>query len=173
MKILPLESSDSTLIRSLIIREWGDDFVIVHGTVFSPHLLQGFKFVDNTNLAGFVTYNIQGNACEIITLNSFHERQGIGSTLLGAVEECAGQEGCACCMLVTTNDNLNALGFYQKRGYFITGISLGAEDETRKRKPSIPVIAENGIPIRDEITLKKLIPGGLQPGNTETAIKLG
>ena len=173
MKLLPLEPSDRALIRSLVISEWGDDFVIVHDSVFNPHLLPGFKLVDTNDLAGFVTYDIQKNTCEIVTLNSFRERQGIGSALLAAVEKYARQKGCTCCMLVTTNDNLNALGFYQKRGYEVTGVATGAVDEARKRKPSIPMMAENGIPIRDEITLKKSIGDVCRSEKTESAIKLG
>lgn len=171
--ILPLEAVDSALVRSLTIREWGDDFIIVHGAVFKPHLLRGFKSMEEGGLTGFITYAVQDNICEIITLNSFRESRGIGSTLLNAVEACARQFGCASCMVVTTNDNLNALGFYQKHGYCITGIAPGAVDEIRKTKPAIPMVAENGIPIRDEITLKKSICSAHQPGNAETAIKLG
>lgn len=57
--------------------------------------------------------------------------------------------------LITTNDNLNALGFYQKRGFRIKAVYPGAVDEARRIKPEIPLAASNGIPIRDEIELEK------------------
>jgi hypothetical protein len=56
--------------------------------------------------------------------------------------------------VITTNDNLEALGFYQRRGLRLACIRRGAVDESRKRKPSIPLIGENGIPLRDEIELE-------------------
>jgi hypothetical protein len=56
--------------------------------------------------------------------------------------------------LVTTNDNLRALRFYQRRGLRIVGVDPGAVDRAREMKPSIPTVAENGIPIRDEIRLE-------------------
>ncbi|HEX5500687.1 MAG TPA: hypothetical protein VFX03_15735, partial [Thermomicrobiales bacterium] len=58
---------------------------------------------------------------------------------------------------VTTNDNVGALGFYGRRGYRMTGVNRGAVDRARRRKPAIPTIAANGIPIRDEITLARTL----------------
>ena len=57
--------------------------------------------------------------------------------------------------LITTNDNLRALQFYQKRGYSLTKIYKDAMDEVRKVKPNVPIIGENGIPLRDELELEK------------------
>ncbi|WP_215909533.1 hypothetical protein [Streptacidiphilus fuscans] len=56
--------------------------------------------------------------------------------------------------LVTTNDNLDALRFYQRRGLRIVGVAPGAVDAARRFKPSIPVTGEYGIPLRDELTLE-------------------
>ena len=56
--------------------------------------------------------------------------------------------------LITTNDNLNALRFYQKRGFELVAVHRHAVDESRKIKPEIPLVGENGIPIRDELGLE-------------------
>ncbi len=155
LKILPIEPIDRDQVRELMVKEWGSDLVIVHRELFTPHQLPGFKAVDGRELTGLITYNITGTECEIITLNSFHPGRGIGDALIKAVEVTALAQGCQSCLLVTTNDNLNALGFYQKRGFCLESVSPGAVDESRKLKPGIPLIGENGIPLRDEITLKK------------------
>jgi hypothetical protein len=55
-------------------------------------------------------------------------------------------------MLITTNSNINALRFWQKRGFRLVHIYLGALEESRKLKPIIPLIDDNGIPIREEQT---------------------
>lgn len=154
-QILPIETTDRDQVRDVMIREWGSEMVIVHREIFFPHELPGFKAVDGANLVGLITYHINNNECEIVTLNGFQPGKGIGDALINAVEKVAFAEGCHTCLLVTTNDNLNALGFYQKRGYCIESVSPGAVDESRKLKPAIPLIGENGIPLRDEITLKK------------------
>jgi hypothetical protein len=56
--------------------------------------------------------------------------------------------------LITTNDNLDALRFYQKRGFRIAGVRPNALDLSRRIKPEIPLVGEDGIPLRDEIELE-------------------
>jgi hypothetical protein len=56
--------------------------------------------------------------------------------------------------LVTTNDNLDALRFYQRRGLRLVAVHAGAVDEARRLKPEIARVGEYGIPIRDEIELE-------------------
>jgi hypothetical protein len=56
--------------------------------------------------------------------------------------------------LITSNDNLNAIRFYQRRGMRLTAVHRGAIDEARQIKPSIPLIGEHGIPIHDELELE-------------------
>ena len=57
--------------------------------------------------------------------------------------------------VITTNDNLDALRFYQKRGYTITKVHTDALKGWRKQKPEIPETGFYDIPIRDEIELEK------------------
>ena len=52
--------------------------------------------------------------------------------------------------LITTNENINVIRFYQKRGFHISNIYLNAIEEAKKLKPEIPKFAD-GIEIRDEI----------------------
>lgn len=58
---------------------------------------------------------------------------------------------------MTTNDNTEALRFYQKRGFAITTIRINEIEKQRKIKPSMPILGNDGIPIRDEIELKFLL----------------
>ncbi|HEU0113770.1 MAG TPA: GNAT family N-acetyltransferase, partial [Thermomicrobiales bacterium] len=112
-------------------------------------------------IVGLVTYRVADGACEALSLDSLREGIGIGSALLRAAENAALAAGCGRVWLVTTNDNVAALGFYGRRGYRMTGVDRGAVDRARRLKPSIPTIAANGIPIRDEITLAR----SLAPNN--------
>lgn len=156
-RILPIVSADFEQVKEIMVKEWGSDYVIVHGDIIHPAELPGYKVMEDEKLVGLVTCLVNGQECEIITLNSFREGEGIGDALMQVVESYANSQQCTTCMLVTTNDNLNALGFYQRRGFYISEVRPGAVDESRKVKLSIPLIAENGIPIRDEITLIKQI----------------
>ena len=59
---------------------------------------------------------------------------------------------------MTTNDNLSALRFYQRRGFRLVKIWPGAVDAARKSlKPTIPQVGQNGIPIHDEIDLCRML----------------
>jgi hypothetical protein len=60
---------------------------------------------------------------------------------------------------MTHNDNLDALRFYQRRGFSISGIRLNSMARARKIKPSIPLIGDYNIPIRDEIDLEMPLIG--------------
>jgi len=57
--------------------------------------------------------------------------------------------------LVTTNDNLAALRFYQRRNFNLVKIYPNAIRFVRKLKPGIPLIGNDGIPLRDEIELER------------------
>ena len=94
---------------------------------------------------------------EIISLNSIEEGKGIGTSLINEIENIVIKNNCKLIKLVTTNDNLLALRFYQKRGFILSRIINNAVEEARKLKPEIPLIGNDGIPIRDEIELIKVL----------------
>jgi ribosomal protein S18 acetylase RimI-like enzyme len=105
--------------------------------------------------AGYLTYWEENGEIEITSLESLAQGKGVGSALLTAVAARARANRGTRIWLITTNDNLNALGFYQKRGYRLTGLFAGAVDAARALKPSIPLIGEHGIPLHDEILLER------------------
>jgi GNAT superfamily N-acetyltransferase len=142
---------DLPRLQQFWVEHWGGDEMIVHGEIFRPGQLDGFVTED---WAGVVTYTLKGEQCEIISLNSLDEGKGIGSALINAVVKEAKSRSCRRLFLSTTNDNLHALRFYQKRGFELAAIRRGAVNESRKIKPGIPAVGENGIPLRDEIELE-------------------
>ena len=57
--------------------------------------------------------------------------------------------------LITTNDNVDALRFYQRRGFRLVRVHAGAVDRSRAAlKPGIPEAGDHGIPLRDELELE-------------------
>ena len=109
---------------------------------------------------GLLTYRRVGDECELGFLVSLAEREGVGTALVRALEERVSGE-CSRIWLVTTNDNLGALRFYQRRGFRLSALRPGAVDEARRRlKPRIPLVGDFGIPIRDEIELELVLAAG-------------
>ena len=111
--------------------------------------------MENQEIIGLATYMYFGNVCELVSFDSKKENIGIGTALLKEVEKVALENNCKKMRLITTNDNLRALQFYQKRGYGLIKLYPNAMDEVRKTKPDVPLIGENGIPLNDEIELEK------------------
>jgi hypothetical protein len=56
--------------------------------------------------------------------------------------------------LVTTNDNVDALRFYQRRGFRLAELRPEAVTLSRRAlKPEIPMVGAHGIELRDELEL--------------------
>lgn len=128
--------------------------MIIHGVTYEVSKLSGFLAEDQGECVGVLTYHVEGQTCEIVSLNSLQPDQGIGTLLLDAVKDVAQRIGCTRLWLITTNDNLNALRFYQKRSFVLVAIHRNAVAQARQLKPQIPLVGENGIPLRDEIELE-------------------
>ena len=152
-----LTPKDLPRLNQFWTEHWGGTEMVVHGEVFQAGQLDGFVAEQNNEWIGLVTFYIKDTACEIMSLDSLQEDQGIGTNLVEEVIQEAHEAGCQRLFLTTTNDNLRALGFYQKRRFELVSIRRGAVNESRKIKPSIPLTGCHNIPIRDEIELELLL----------------
>lgn len=152
-----LTQNDIPRLRQFWVEHWGGEVMIIHGEVYRPDQLDGFVVEEGDEWTGLITFICKDGELEVTSLDSLREGQGLGSKLLNWVIETARRQKCKRVILVTTNDNLNAIGFYQKRGFQMAAIHRGAVDEARKIKPGIPKIGANGIPIRDEIELEMVL----------------
>jgi ribosomal protein S18 acetylase RimI-like enzyme len=136
------------------IEHWGGDEMVTRGNVYRPEQLDGFVIEDGNEWIGLLTFFIQDGECEVTSLDSLREGQGIGTKLIDSVMDEARKQNCSRVFLITTNDNMQALRFYQKRGFELVAVHRGAVNESRKIKPSIPLTGNDGIPLRDEIELE-------------------
>jgi N-acetylglutamate synthase-like GNAT family acetyltransferase len=106
-------------------------------------------------VVGVATYVVTGAVCELLTLHAATRFTGTGSQLVAAVRDTARDAGCRRLRVVTTNDNVDALRFYQRRGFRMAQLRPGAVDTSRKHlKPEIPPLGDYRIPLRDEIELE-------------------
>ena len=141
-------------IEALLREHWGSIIQVTRGRLHDASGLAGYVALYDQERTGLITYRAEGNACEIVTLNSLVEGRGIGTALVQAVREAALEAGCKRLWLITTNDNLTALRFWQKRGFSLMRVHRNAIADSRRLKPEIPLTGEHGIPIRDEIELE-------------------
>ena len=156
-EIRQVAPSDRTWINNLLQDHWGSVNVVSRGRLYHADQLPGLIATDGGEKVGLLTYSINGAECEIVTLNSMRESRGIGSALLNAIESTARQAACTSLRLTTTNDNLKALRFYQRRAFVFASLHRDAVQRSRKLKPEIPMVGNDGIPIRDELELELIL----------------
>ncbi len=147
-------SQDKAWVQTLLLESWGSERMLLQGHTYYPIDLPGFIAEMNGQRIGLLTYSIDGKSCEIISLNSLQPRLGIGTQLLDALKQAAKKNGCTELKLRTTNDNTDALRFYQKYGFHLHALYKDAVTQDRLLKPEIPLTAENGILIEDYLLLK-------------------
>jgi GNAT superfamily N-acetyltransferase len=151
--IRPVSDGDRPLLTWLVAELWGSEVVAVHGDLLRPGELPGFIAERARRVAGLLTYQLVGDTLEIVTLNAIDRRAGIGTLLIEATVAAARHYRCRDIRLTTTNDNVDALRFYQRRGFRLAELRPGAVDRSRQDKPQIPRVGDYGIPLHDEIDL--------------------
>jgi len=151
--IRPVTEGDRPVLAWLVAELWGSELVAVHGASLRPAELPGFIAERPCQIVGLLTYQLLGDTLEIVTLNALEPRAGIGTLLIEAAVGQARHLGCREIRLTTTNDNVDALRFYQRRGFCLAELRPGAVDKSRQEKPEIPRVGDYGIPLRDEIDL--------------------
>jgi GNAT superfamily N-acetyltransferase len=151
LEVRSLTAADRPELREFLTQRWGSPEVVSRGRVHDASACPALACYDDDRLIGLATYRIDDDQCELLTLNAFEPRRGVGSRLLEAVAERAKSIGCRRLWLITTNDNLTAIRFYERRGLKLGAVHHGAADEARKLKPQIPEFAPNGTRISDEL----------------------
>jgi RimJ/RimL family protein N-acetyltransferase len=155
--IRPLSSDDDAWVRSMLTEHWGSPRIVTRGRVHHADELPGFITEVDRQLLGLVTYHTENDQCEIVSLNSLREGAGIGTALVEVVRDTAAAAGCRRLWLITTNDNLAAIRFYQRRGWRLVAVHRDALEQSRRLKPEIPLVGNDGIPLRDEIEMELLL----------------
>ena len=157
LQIRPLNKGDHALVAPFLEEHWGSTKQVSRGRIHHADDLPGFIAMQADSPVGLMTYRINGNECEIVTLNSIVEEVGIGTALLDAVKDVAADAECKRLWLITTKENMVALHFYQKRGFLLVAVYPNAVEQSRRLKPEIPLVGIDGIPLRDEIELELLL----------------
>jgi GNAT superfamily N-acetyltransferase len=151
LEVRPVTDNERPHLIEILRREWGTSEIISRGQRHDLSCSPALFCVEDDRVVGLATYTISGADCELLTIDAFEKVRGIGSRLLEAVAQQARAAGCRRLWLVTTNDNLDAIRFYQRRGLRLVALHPSAVDAARALKPEIPVVGNHGITIRDEL----------------------
>lgn len=164
-----IRPADPRAIEELWRARWGLPVVTARKN-YQPADVQGLA--EDGATSGLVTFSAENGVGEIVTLDALAPGHGVGTRLLAAAEARLRELGARRASVSTTNDNLRALAFYQKRGYRLLRIHRDAVDEVRALKPQVPQTGENGIPLRDILELEKPLAegAGLEPHHVLTIL---
>jgi GNAT superfamily N-acetyltransferase len=158
LSVSAIAPRDLSWIRQELERNWHSTRISSLGVWHEADRLPGLiaRVAGDDTPAGLLTHTpmVSGRGCEVITLSARLESSGVGTHLLDGFTRAARAAGCTRGFLTTTNDNLRAIGFYQKRGWKLVAVHRGAMDKARTDQPSIPLIGMNDIPLHDEIELE-------------------
>ena len=157
MLVRPAQPTDRSWIGDVLRTRWGGTGIVVRGQMLEGLSLPAMIAEQEGQRRGLATYECSGEVCEIVSLDALEQFTGIGTALVDAVAEVGRQQGATRLVVETTNDNLDALRFYQRRGFVITAIRPNAIERSRQLKQDIPANGSFGIPIRDEIDLTRPI----------------
>ena|SRR6266545_851408 len=179
--VRPFEEGDQRWADTVISAHQGSSLSARLGELIDPLELPGLVAERDGQRLGLLTYIVDGDqsktvahhqdhgipeaitsyvgdarpSLEVLTLHSQVEGAGAGTALLTAAAALARRLGCRRLWLVTTNDNLHALGFYRRRGLRLRAVHVGAVDRDRVLKPEIAAVnPDNRIPLHDLLELE-------------------
>jgi GNAT superfamily N-acetyltransferase len=153
MDVRATTADDRDAVAAFMTRHAGSPLQTRKGELLATHELPGFVATEDDRIVGFAAYRPGvGDDYELAALFAERRQAGVGTALLGAVIGEARDASARVLWLITTNDNLDAMRFYQRRGFRLRGVYPGAVDEARRTlKAEIPEVGEFGIHIRDEV----------------------
>jgi len=157
MKCEKVDIANRDLINAFIKERWHSTSMIIRGKVIDMTKTEGFYFSEDEKVIGLITYIVYNNILEITSLDSLKENRGIGSKLIETIIQEAKERKIQKIVLITTNDNINAIRFYQKRGFDMVHLFRDALDVSRELKPEIPLVGKDSIPLRHEIEFELTI----------------
>lgn len=150
----PESADDVAWVVAACRTEWGGDVMISGGRTVAFREAEALIARAGHEKVGLLTYVTGATEWELLSVNAFARNVGVGTALLERVKQLARAAGVSKLWTVTSNDNLEALRFYQRRGFRLVSVEVGAVDAARRQKPTIPLVGCFGIPLHDELRLE-------------------
>jgi ribosomal protein S18 acetylase RimI-like enzyme len=153
-----LTASDRRWVRTTLVREWTSTAVARRGELIDATRLRGFVALVGGKRAGLALVDVRDGDYEVVAISTSRPRRGVGRALMQQCVDDARALGCRRLWLVTTNDNVGAIAFYERFGMRLCAVHRGAVDEARALKSSIPRLDGHGVPIDDELEFELDLP---------------
>jgi len=145
--------ADRAAARELFQQDFGRTKIVAFGEVMDIDEMPALVALLHDGPSGALAYRLLGDALHVVALatDPMWQRAGVGGYLIAEAELLARRLNLGRLVVSTTNDNLPALYFYQRKGYRL--MELVPESVTAHTHQQVAGFA--GIPVRDEILLEK------------------
>jgi ribosomal protein S18 acetylase RimI-like enzyme len=158
VRVRALTAQDAGWKDDALRQVWGSTTVARLGQLIDAAPLDGFVAVDDAgDPVGLLTYARTGDQVEVVTIQSDRPGGGVGRALMDAVRVRAEELGARRLWLITTNDNVRALAFYQRWGMDLAVLHRDGVARSRAVKPAIPLRGTGGVALRHELELELLL----------------
>jgi GNAT superfamily N-acetyltransferase len=154
IEVRPLGETDRAWAADVEREAWGEPVAARLDELVALDPLPGRVAWRDRRRAGVARYAVREDRCELVSIVALAQGVGVGRALLDAVREAAVAAGCRRLWLITTNDNVRALRFYQRAGFDLAVLHHGAVARARRLKPGIAKVGDDGIPIDHELELR-------------------
>lgn len=150
--------ADRAAARTLFEQDFGRAKIVAFDEVMDIDQMPALVAVMYDEPSGALAYRLLGDALHIVALatDPMWQRAGVGGHLVAEAERLARRLSLTRLVVSTTNDNLPALYFYQRRGYRLTAL---VPDSVITHTHQM-VAGFAGIPARDEVRLEKRLTAG-------------
>jgi len=152
-----IKSTDQEWIKKISLDLWNSVKIVSQHKIYYTDKLSGILALYQDTRAGLLLYSIDQPTLNIISLNTLFENIGIGSKLIERIEKIGIKKKLKKVRVTTTNDNIDALRFYQAKGFQIIKVNVDIMNKYRKLKPELPKLGFYNIEIRDEFVLEKAL----------------
>jgi GNAT superfamily N-acetyltransferase len=160
LALRPARADDRSWIADAMLSTWGSVAVVSRGRLTQDATaLPGLVAEHDGRPVGYALLRLEGDAGEVVVLHAIERRAGVGRALLDGARAEAARAGCARLWLITTNDNVDAIAFYQRCGWDWIEFHRDSLAAARRLKPEIPETGAHGIPLRHELVFEAPAPG--------------
>ncbi len=148
--------ADKDAVHELLFKRWNDDCIIFGGRAYTSRDFDTHGAFDaDGNLLAIAMWMMRGKVALLGAVDSIVPRSGAASQIIAFVADQARRQGARSLRAVTTNDNLDALRYYQVQGFRLDALFVGAVDAYRGRSdPNFRRIGFYGLPVRDTLEME-------------------
>ena len=151
-----IASGDRDWVAETLVREWTSTSVARLGELVEAAELPGHLATLAGRRVGLVLVDVRRREYEVVAISTSAPRRGVGRALMRCFAE-ARVAGCRRVWLVTTNNNIAAIAFYQGLGMDLRALHRHALRASRELKPTIPEHDTAGVRIDHELEFELLL----------------